>query len=320
MKDKKKLKKWIIRIILAVLVVAIVAVLVTPKIKRTINNRNLRTIEVNGVKYRQKPDVESYVLMGLDHMDKQDKKYGSPNGDNDLNLVMVIDHKNKTWQLLQINRDSMMDVIILDMLGHNIGTMYEQLALAHSYGDGGKESCQNAVDTISNFLWNQRMDGYLATDMQSVNVLTDAVGGVTVHVEDDFSQFDPSLVQGQDVTLTSKNALHYVRGRMKVGDEKNTSRQKRQQQFMDGFMKKINDMNAFKIGGLYFKVRKYITTDMSIPTVFDLAMVYKNYKRKPLTTIEGTSKVNQNTGWNEYHLTQSSLQKTILSLYYEKVK
>lgn len=318
-KKKKKSKKGVLKIFLAVLVIAMALVLVTPVIRRKISNRSLRTIEVNGVKYRQKPDVESYILMGVDHMDDNDKIIGSPNGDNDLNLIMVIDHKNRTWQLLQINRDSMTDVILLDMLGHNIGTKYEQLALAHSYGDGGKESCQNVVDTVSGLLWNQKMDGYIATDMEAINILTDAVGGVTVHVDVDFSRVDPSIVQG-NVTLTSKNVLNYVRGRQNVGDETNISRQKRQQQFMSSFMKKINAMNAFQIGGLYFKVRKYITTDVSIPTIFNLAYVYKKYEQKPLTTIEGTSKVSQDTGWNEYHLKQSSLQKTILSLYYEKVK
>lgn len=320
MKEKKKSKKFIWEIILVIVIAAVAVVLIAPKVKRSLNNRNLRTIEVNGTKYRQKPDVESYVLMGIDHMDKEDKKYGSPNGDNDLNLIMVVDHKNKTWQLLQINRDTMTDVKMLDFTGNDVGTMFEQLTLAHSYGDGGKISCQNAVDTISSLLWDQKMDGYIATDMKSVNVLTDAVGGVKVHVDDDFSQYDPSLVQGKDVTLTGKNALHYVRGRETVGDQQNTSRQKRQQQFMNAFMKKVSDMNVFQIAGMYFKVKKYITTDISVPAVFDLAIVYKTYKSKPLVTIEGTSRVSEKTGWNEYHLKQSSLQKTILSLYYEKAE
>ena len=104
-----------------------------------------------------------------------------------------------------------------------IGTEFEQLTLAHSYGDGKKESCQNTVTTVSNLFDGQKIDGYMALNMDAVAILNDMVGGVPVEITSDFSAVDPSLQEGTVVTLQGDQALTFVRTRKDVDDQTNLS-------------------------------------------------------------------------------------------------
>lgn len=52
--------------------------------------------------------------------------------------------------------------------------------------------------------------------MDGIVEMNDLLGGVTVTVEDDFSQVDSSLVMGKRVTLTGQQALTFVRSRRGV--------------------------------------------------------------------------------------------------------
>ena len=68
----------------------------------------------------------------------------------------------------------------------------------------------------------------------SVKVLNDAVGGVNVLVSDDFSEVDPSIVQGEMI-LRGDQALTFIRARKDVGTQLNVSRMERQQVYMKSF-------------------------------------------------------------------------------------
>ena len=48
----------------------------------------------------------------------------------------------------------------------------------------------------------------------------------------DFSEIDPTLVQGDEVTLDGEKALTYVRSRHHIDDQTNIARMARQRQFL----------------------------------------------------------------------------------------
>lgn len=278
----------------------------------------LATIQVNGVTYKQKGDIRCYVLMGIDHADQQDVMERGNFGQNDLLLAIVVNDTDKTYQILQMNRDSMVDVIQIDQQGNEVGSIYEQICLAHSFGDGKQISDENVVNTLSKVLWNQPFEGYLALNMDAVNILADDVGGVPVQVNDDFSEIDPSLVQGTTVTLTSANALTFVRSRYNVADETNMNRQARQQEFMTSFINKASSLSDDQLENMYQTIQDYRESDMSNSGVVNLMVKLKKYKELPMKTIDGTNSINPDNNTNEYKMDNASLQSVILELFYNK--
>lgn len=206
---------------------------------------NHKTLEYQGTTYVARDGVDTYLFMGIDVEGpaKGNKGYIG-GGQADVQLLLVVDRFNGTWQVLQINRDSMVQVPVLGVTGTEVGTEYQQIALAHSYGDGLETSCENNVTAVSRLFNNQYINGYMSLNMDAISILNDAVGGVEVTLLDDFSDTDASLVKGKTVTLSGDQAMAYVRGRQGVGDETNLSRMARQQQYLDGLYQKVTSLSA----------------------------------------------------------------------------
>lgn len=273
-------------------------------------------ITYNGVDYVQREGLQTWLLMGID---ESGEAVGTESyiggGQADLQMLLVIDHINKTWQILQLNRDSMVEVPVLGVTGKVIGTEFEQLTLAHSYGDGKKESCQNTVTTVSNLFDGQKIDGYMALNMDAVAILNDMVGGVPVEITSDFSAVDPSLQEGTVVTLQGDQALTFVRSRKDVDDQTNLSRMARQRQYLAALQQQMEKQDADFAVRAYDAVFDYMVTNMGSKTVTEIGQYMKEYTELDLLTIDGESKVED--GYIAYYLDEDSLQQTMLTLFYE---
>lgn len=274
-------------------------------------------ITCDGVDYVQREGLQTWLLMGID---ESGEAVGTESyiggGQADVQMLLVVDHNNKTWQILQLNRDSMVEVPVLGVTGKVIGTEFEQLTLAHSYGDGKKQSCENTVTTVSNLFNGQKIDGYMALNMDAVAILNDMVGGVPVEITSDFSAVDPSLQEGTVVTLQGDQALTFVRTRKDVDDQSNLSRMARQRQYLAALQKQMEKQDADFAVRAYDAVFDYMVTNMGSKTVTEIGQYMKEYTELDLLTIDGESKVED--GYIAYYLDEDSLQQTMLELFYEK--
>lgn len=278
----------------------------------------LKEVLYQGETYRQRPDLKTYLLMGIDSGGEvKDTGSYEGGGQADVQMVLVVDDANQTWQVLQINRDSIVEVPILGVQGQVIGFEEEQIALAHYYGDGEKSSCENTALAVSMLLDDQTIDGYFAMNMDAVGLLTDLVGGVELTVTSDFSAIDPSLVQGETVTLHGDKALTYVRSRHNIDDETNIARMVRQRQFLAALEEKLKQQDSQFAAKVYDALHDYMVTDIGSKTASKIGEKLKQYKELELLTIAGENII-EDEHW-AYHLDATSLQKTILQLFYQKV-
>lgn len=280
--------------------------------------QNRKTLEYQGETYAIRDGVETYLFMGIDVEGPVQAQMGYMNGGQaDVQLLVVIDRLNRTWQLLQINRDSMVEVPILGVDGEEVGMEVQQIALAHTYGDGLDRSCGNNVAAVSRLLNGQKINGYMALNMDAVSVLTDMVGGVQVTVLDDFTHVDDSLKQGRQVTLSGEQAMAYVRGRQGVGDETNLSRMVRQEQYMDGLYQRLRELSPEDYLEIFETVQQYVVTDESDDWL-TLAQLMREYARLEPLTIAGESGLDEQ-GTVAYWLDEDSRWQTIIQLFYQRV-
>lgn len=119
-----------------------------------------------------------------------------------------------------------------------------QLCTAHWYGKDKAASCDNTVETVSKMLGGLPIDGYYALKMDAMPLLNHEVGGVTVTLEDDMTKLDPAMKKGATLTLTDRQAELLMQSRYVMDDDRNTQRMRRQQIFLNAFMKKIKKQNA----------------------------------------------------------------------------
>lgn len=270
-----------------------------------------------GDNYRRRSGLETYLLMGIDKSGEAvavDSYEGG--GQADVQMVLVVDDANETWQVLQINRDTITKVPVLDVLGGVAAYTDEQIALAHYYGNGRENSCENTVLAVSMLLDDQPIDGYFSVNMDAVSILTDLVGGVTLTITSDFSEIDPSLVQGETMTLNGQKALTYIRSRHHIDDQTNIARMARQRQFLAALEEKLQQQDAQFAATAYAALSDYMVTDIASGTASQIGEKLKQYRQLDVLTIEGENVIEN--GYWAYHLDETSRMKTILQLFYEK--
>lgn len=276
-----------------------------------------KTIERNGVKYFPRQDITVMMIVGIEHegkIEEMDPKVGSM---ADMIMLLVFDEKDQSYTVLNLNRDTMTEIPQLNAIrGIQNGNFFGQLTYAYNYGTGREDSCESIKQTVSNLLGGIYIDHYLTMSLSAIEIMNDAVGGVTVRVEDDFSDLDSSIKMGE-MTLMGRQARNFVQGRMIVGDGLNTSRMRRQQEYFSGFAKALKEKmekdDTFIIKA-YEKVSGYIVTDCSVNVLTSLAERYGDYTHRETVTPEGENKMGER--YMEFHVDEGALDELVLRLFY----
>ncbi|MBQ6832163.1 MAG: LCP family protein [Oscillospiraceae bacterium] len=275
-----------------------------------------RTVTRDGVDYYPRQDMKVMMVLGIDEFGPV-KDSGSYNntGEADMIALLIFDEKNEKCDVICLNRDTMLEMPVLGIGGKQAGTKFGQLALAHTYGSGLEDSCENTRKAVSDFLYGLTVDYYVSLNMDAITILNDAVGGVTVNVTEDFSDVDPTITMGE-MTLMGEQALNYVRVRKDVGDQKNISRMKRQEEYIQNFL------TAFKIAAedelfvleTYDAVSPYIVTDCSAKALTGMISRYAEYTLNEIVSPEGENVMA--TQYYEFYADEKKLDEMILRLLY----
>jgi anionic cell wall polymer biosynthesis LytR-Cps2A-Psr (LCP) family protein len=282
----------------------------------------INVVEFGGEKYQAKTRVKTYLFIGTDSTGKAEaKEEYDGTGQCDVLELVVIDQNADTYTVLPINRDTITAVKSLEDDGTYIATSDVQIALAHAMGDGMEISCENTVDAVSNYLYGQKIDGYAAFNIDTIGIINHLAGGVTVTIEDDFSEEDPSLTMGETITLSDEQAENYVRGRMSVADGTNANRMKRQKTFLDEvqkiFKEKASQDESFAIEA-YDALQDYMVTNLTKKDFSKLAKAMVKDESLGELEIQGESSIDYH-GYNQFIPDADSLEEVVIQLFYDKI-
>lgn len=340
MNGKKKTMRAVIEIIIAVLVIIAVYFIIRGMDRHDVRIRQAATEnETQRVwkEFQEKPvsiklhkktwkfahPVQTYLFIGTDKSGNEDAEGEEYHGSMaDALMLVVVDKEEKTYGILQLNRDTITEVPMLLQDGSANASAQMQLCTAHWYGKDKAASCDNTVETVSKMLGGLPIDGYYALKMDAMPLLNHEVGGVTVTLEDDMTKLDPSMKKGTTLTLTDRQAELLMQSRYTMEDDRNTQRMRRQQIFFKAFMKKIKKQNAGDINAtvkLYDRLRPYATTDIKMNDLTALLKDMQGYTDKGIITIDGTSKIGEKLHdgkkhW-EFYMDEDSLETSMKQLY-----
>ncbi len=282
---------------------------------------NSKIIIRDGIQYFPRQDITTMLVMGIDQFGPVEPSGAYTNsGAADVNILLIFDETEKQCNVLHLNRDTMLEMPVLGIGGREAGTYYGQLALAHTYGSGLDDSCLNVCKAVSRFLEGIDIHYYLSMNMDAIAIFNDAVGGVTVTVTEDFSQVDESIGMGQ-VRLLGEQAIHYVRTRKGVGDQKNTSRIQRHKEYLDGFVRALiekQESGTEFILTAYEDVMPYIVTNCSANAVSGMVERYSSYRINAVMSPKGNN-VRGET-YYEFYADEETLDEWILQYLFAPVK
>ena len=154
------------------------------------------------------------LLLGVDERD-------GDSGRSDSMIVLTVNPQLKTVKMVSIPRDTRVEIV-----GH--GTVDK---INHAYAFGGVTM---SMDTVENFL-DIPIDYYVQINMESFKDIVDAVGGITVNNELDFTYEGHHFPIGR-ITLNGEEALKY--SRMRYEDPNGDfGRQARQRKVIEAVIK-----------------------------------------------------------------------------------
>ena len=264
-----------------------------------------------------KRGYETVLFIGLDKFEASVEEMAYLNDQQcDFLLLLVIDEENGVCDILHLNRDTMTEITRLGIGSKKAGTFVGQLALAHTYGSGGSDSCLNTTRAVSKLLKGVPIDHYIAMTMEGVSTLNDLVGGVPVTIPVDMTHIDPSFWKGAEVVLHGDHALDFVRTRMDTGDGSNLSRMERQRAYLDSLyrclMESIKEDDSF-IDSSLLKMTAHFQSDLPLTSLDDLCERLASCKVNPFTVIEGEAVAGEE--FMEFYVDEESLDQVINDLF-----
>ncbi len=275
-------------------------------------------IYVDGTSYVPNEDLEVILLIGVDKYESQaqDESYNNAQ-QADFLMLLLIDKEAETYTVLHMNRDTMTEIPVLGVRGEKAGTVTGQLALAHTYGSGGRDSCRNTAEAVSDLLYGIEIDHYLAFTMDAVAEINDLAGGVTLTVLDDLTSVSPAMYQGATVTLNGEMALAYVRTRYGLEDSSNLRRMERQRQYVTALQSAVTakaaDQEDFMINALE-TVSPYMTSDCTADQLSRLYDRLTLYTDCGIQSVEGEAVKGEE--FMEFYPDEAALKQQVVQLFY----
>ena len=273
-------------------------------------------VTYNGKKYRYNSHLSNYLLLGIDTEGEiaQEKETLS-GGQSDAIFLVAYDRKEETAQILAIPRDTMTTIYIYNIDGTYVTPQTDHLTLQYAYGDGREMSCKITRDAVSNLLYGVPIIGYTAINLDSIPLLVDAVGEVTLTVPDDsMEDVNPEYKKGAEITLTSENAESYIRHRDTHLHHQALVRTERQKSFINAFADRVLELQAqdpHTVTDIYETIKPHMVTNMSNDIFLDLAGAKRVGE---IRTIPGEGVATDL--FDEYHVDDKALYELILDVFY----
>ena len=282
----------------------------------------LKTVEIGGVKYREKPAVTTLLICGID-VPKENTDiseiYRSA-GPADFLLLLGIDHTDKKIHQLQIDRDTMAEIDILGVFGNEVGTRVWQICLSHCYGKDPQDNAKYTVRAVERLLGGIEVDGYYMIDYTAMGTINDALGGVPVKIEFDMTAYNPEWTKGKTVVLHGDEAQTFVKERMNIGEGTSEERMVRQNEYMSNAVKCMNKKISSDIGfgeALLTKVQDLSTSNMTVKRLADELVKSHGYEVLPVEHPEGEYMVG-NDGYMEFHMKEGAAVQWVLDHMYSR--
>ncbi|HWJ80156.1 MAG TPA: LytR family transcriptional regulator [Niallia sp.] len=215
----------------------------------------------------EKKEPFSILMLGVDERD-------GDSGRSDTMIVLTVNPAQKSVKMLSIPRDTRTEIV-------GRGTTDK---INHAYAFGGVAM---SMDTVENFL-DIPIDYYMQINMEGFKDIVNAVGGITVNNDLDFTYEGVHFPKGK-VTLDGEDALKF--SRMRYDDPRGDfGRQLRQRLIIQAVIKEGASVSSLtNYNKIFDALSKNIKTNITFDEMVDIQANYKSAANNiEQMTINGT--------------------------------
>lgn len=271
-----------------------------------------------GTVYKYNSHLSNFLFLGIDTEEAVETTNGRGAGQSDAIYLVSWDRVTGDTTLITIPRDTMTEIEVFDYYGKSLGYQVKHLNLAYAYGDGSYGSCKLAADGVSRLLYDIPITGYASMTLDSIAVLLEQIGDLTVTVPNDsLADLGKEYEAGQSLTLTSDNVTTFVRTRDITVDNSALDRMERQQVFLDAAFDRIMEnyqANPGSLTSLYVKLSDYMITNIGTDQFVKIMAGLADGAEIVRWTLPGKAVVGGEH--DEYHVDEELLLYEVIGTFY----
>ncbi len=239
-------------------------------------------------------------------------------GQADAVFVVSLDLKTRELNIISVPRDSMIDGMMPDIVEGEYNYAKMQLCLQYAFGDGREESCELMRQQVSKLL-GIPIHGYAAVNFSVLPVLNDAIGGVDITMDQDYTFIDPAFVQGATLHLNGQQVRDYLQGRDTTQEATAYYRLDRHKQYIQAAYQQVKVsgiQNPFEIIKLMKSVDDYVVTDLELNEILQLVRigVKSEFDMDHIRVIEG--EIVQGEMFEEFYIDEEKKEQLVKELFY----
>lgn len=336
-KPVKKAWKKIVLVLLCVVIVIGVGYKATQlaarlKLNNTMvaGNKTFASVIYNEETYNYRDDLINIVCLGIDKDEAMDERndYGNSMGQADVIILVSLDVKNHDVRMISIPRDTMVYMDMYREDGTLMGGMNGQIALQYAYGDGQELSATLTSQKVSELFLNIPINGYMALNFESLMVINDAVGGVEITLDEDYTELmdlmlkdSAKFTEGATLRLNGEEALWYIRARDCNEWGSGYTRMERTKQYIMAFVdqaKVVVKEDVSILATLMEELTPYMETSLSVNDVIYIATeaLKCGFDLDSMYSLEG--ELTHSAYHDEFYLDYDAVAELAIELFYEK--
>jgi anionic cell wall polymer biosynthesis LytR-Cps2A-Psr (LCP) family protein len=265
-------------------------------------------------------ELTNILLLGVDTrgevgMDEEAEFAGQA----DAIILLTLDSRTETVHMLQISRDTMVEVDVVGESGEVIRTFEGQLALQHSYGGGERSSAFAMRRTTSRLLQGLPIHGFITLYIDAIQALNDEIGGVTITLSDDFIYIDPAFAEGETVTLDGSQAERFVQYRDMNNLYGNDNRMIRQTIYFAALFDRLRELVGDTVESyaeLYELLEPFMVTDLRVRDI--PRFIGYNYGEEEVVFLPG--ELSREGRYAVFHVDDEVLEEMIINTFYVPIE
>lgn len=288
-----------------------------------VGESSYETIFFEGEEYVYRDNTINILCMGIDKLQPMGVRNDADSsmGQSDAIFVLSIDLEENKIRMIAVPRDTIVDLQIYKSDETYIGKQKGPITLQYAYGDGRELSATLMVQQVSTLMGNIPIHAYLAVNVRTLWALNNAVGGVDVVMDADYTKFNPAFVEGETVHLEGNLMENFIRERDKSDPDGAYTRMHRMKLYVMAFFEKAKTV-VKKDMTLPVRMMSVLENDIVMNLSSD-EVIYLitegmncSFLAEDMYTLPGENQMVK--GYMEFRLNEREVQKLLLELFYDK--
>lgn len=271
------------------------------------------TILNHGKAYRYNTNLKNILLLGIDKgQSTAAKGIAARNGRSDTMILLTVDCAAKTTRILEISRDTMMNVDVYDANDAFQFSGKMQLTMQYAFSSSARRGCWLAAKKVSELLYGVPVDYTVSLTMDGIAPVVDALGGVKLTVPEDYTSVSPEFRKGAVLELNGRQAFQYVHYRNTAVTGSNDTRMERQMQFMQAFYRRMNlNGSGSTVRKLQDAAEPYLESNLDAE---NLQKLIQYRLQEKILKVPG--KTHRGSSHDEYEVDDGALRQMVADAFY----